>query len=272
MPRASTPQTPQPERTQSASSAGSGRSVKRERDIGSKEKGKSAEDIGMYLDHFLEDVVDLPSELQVGSFMKSRLARSFAFLESSSLTLLQRKFKLIRELDEKCSENKGAIKEFHEGIMAGALKDSVLQETVKKMRVLHSECVTWGDEKMSLAIQAYDMVDNRIRQLDLDLRRFEQELATDPKFRESLDKLRCDNSGAKVGSGRKKKTTNVADLDVEVDPNEPLYCICRRVSFGEMIACDNEDCPIEWFHYACVGFKDAQKIPNSWRCPKCMNK
>ena len=66
--------------------------------------------------------------------------------------------------------------------MAGAIKDSVLQETVKKMRNLHSECVTWGDEKMSLAIQAYDMVDNRIRQLDLDLRRFEQELATDPKF------------------------------------------------------------------------------------------
>jgi hypothetical protein len=111
-----------------------------------------------------------------------------------------------------------------------------------------------------------------IRQLDLDLRRFEQELATDPKFKESLDKLRCDHGGAKVGSGRKKKTTNVADLDVEVDPNEPLYCICRRVSFGEMIACDNDDCPIEWFHYECVGFKDAQKIPNSWRCPKCMNK
>ena len=191
--------------------------MKRERDLGSKEKGKSAEDIGMYLDHFLEDVVDLPSELQVDSFIKSQLARSFASLESSSLTLLQRKFKLIRELDEKCSENKGAIKEFHEGIMAGALKDSVLQETVKKMRGLHSECVTWGDEKMSLAIQAYDMVDNRIRQLDLDLRRFEQELATDPKFKESLDKLRCANSSAKVGSGRKKKATNVADLDVEVD-------------------------------------------------------
>jgi hypothetical protein len=183
---------------------------------------------------------------------------------------LQRKFKLIRELDEKCAANKASIKGFHEGIMAGAQKDSVLQETVQQMRTLHSECVTWGDEKMSLAIQAYDMVDNRIRQLDLDLRRFEQELATDPKFKESLDKLRGDSS-AKVGSGRKKKATNVADLDVEVDPNEPLYCICRRVSFGEMVACDNEDCPIEWFHYECVGFKD-NKIPSLWRCPKCANK
>ena len=187
------------------------------------------------------------------------------------LTSLQRKFKLIRELDEKCAANKSVIQDCHEGIMAGAHKDSVLQETVQKMRGLHSECVTWGDEKMSLAIQAYDMVDNRIRQLDLDLRRFEQELATDPKFKESLEKLRGDDSGANVGSGRKKKATNVADLDVEVDPNEPLYCICRRVSFGEMIACDNDDCPIEWFHYGCVGFTD-NKIPSSWRCPKCINK
>jgi hypothetical protein len=25
-----------------------------------------------------------------------------------------------------------------------------------------------------------------------------------------------------------------------VDPNEPVYCICRQVSFGEMIGCDGE--------------------------------
>jgi hypothetical protein len=27
----------------------------------------------------------------------------------------------------------------------------------------------------------------------------------------------------------------------DVDPNEPTYCTCNRVSFGEMIACDNEE-------------------------------
>jgi hypothetical protein len=62
MPRASTPQC---ERVPSASSASSGRVIKREREGQSKEKGKSAEDIGLYLDQFLEDVSDLPSELQV---------------------------------------------------------------------------------------------------------------------------------------------------------------------------------------------------------------
>ena len=37
-------------------------------------------------------------------------------------------------------------------------------------------------------------------------------------------------------------------LDMPVDPNEPTYCLCGQVSYGEMIGCDNPDCPIEWFH------------------------
>lgn len=34
--------------------------------------------------------------------------------------------------------------------------------------------------------------------------------------------------------------------DADVDPSEPRYCYCDRVSFGEMVACDNDDCPREW--------------------------
>lgn len=26
-----------------------------------------------------------------------------------------------------------------------------------------------------------------------------------------------------------------------IDPDEPTYCLCQQVSFGEMIGCDNED-------------------------------
>ena len=25
------------------------------------------------------------------------------------------------------------------------------------------------------------------------------------------------------------------------DPSEPRYCICNQVSYGDMVACDNED-------------------------------
>ena len=29
--------------------------------------------------------------------------------------------------------------------------------------------------------------------------------------------------------------------DMPVDPNEPIYCNCRRVAYGEMICCDNNE-------------------------------
>jgi len=30
-------------------------------------------------------------------------------------------------------------------------------------------------------------------------------------------------------------------LDMPVDPNEPTYCLCHQVSYGEMIACEYPD-------------------------------
>jgi inhibitor of growth protein 3 len=52
------------------------------------------------------------------------------------------------------------------------------------------------------------------------------------------------------------------------DPNEPRYCICNQVSYGDMVACDNESCPFEWFHYPCVGITSSPK--GKWYCPQCI--
>ena len=90
------------------------------------------------------------------------------------------------------------------------------------------------------------------------------------------------------------------------DPNEPKYCICNQVSYGDMIGCDNEDvraltppprarpppaaldddhcgtaaaqvpnvshmpllqCKVEWFHYPCVNI--SAPAPDEWQCPDC---
>ncbi|XP_075284061.1 inhibitor of growth protein 3 isoform X2 [Opisthocomus hoazin] len=58
-----------------------------------------------------------------------------------------------------------------------------------------------------------------------------------------------------------------SQVDWTYDPNEPRYCICNQVSYGEMVGCDNQDCPIEWFHYGCVGLTEAPK--GKWYCPQC---
>ncbi|CDO91764.1 unnamed protein product [Kluyveromyces dobzhanskii CBS 2104] len=44
------------------------------------------------------------------------------------------------------------------------------------------------------------------------------------------------------------------------------YCFCRDVSYGPMIACDNDSCAIEWFHYPCVGLTEAPSTRNKWFC------
>jgi len=45
------------------------------------------------------------------------------------------------------------------------------------------------------------------------------------------------------------------DIEEAEDPDEPKYCYCGQGSFGEMIACDNDDCPMEWFHLGCTGLR-----------------
>ena len=52
--------------------------------------------------------------------------------------------------------------------------------------------------------------------------------------------------------------------------DDTKYCICRQISYGEMVACDNEECEIEWFHYNCVGVTQPPK--GKWFCPDCIRK
>ncbi|XP_049634099.1 inhibitor of growth protein 1 [Suncus etruscus] len=64
-----------------------------------------------------------------------------------------------------------------------------------------------------------------------------------------------------------KAEREASPADLPIDPNEPTYCLCSQVSYGEMIGCDNDECPIEWFHFSCVGLNHKPK--GKWYCPKC---
>ena len=55
--------------------------------------------------------------------------------------------------------------------------------------------------------------------------------------------------------------------ELPIDPDEPTYCLCDQVSYGQMIGCDNKKCPIEWFHFSCVGL--SHKPKGKWYCPDC---
>uniref|UniRef100_A0A915CCV0 PHD-type domain-containing protein n=3 Tax=Parascaris univalens TaxID=6257 RepID=A0A915CCV0_PARUN len=83
-----------------------------------------------------------------------------------------------------------------------------------------------------------------------------------------------DSSSRKRTSGRlakparkKQPATAVASTSPAVAADEPTYCLCEQISFGEMIGCDNEKCLVEWFHFECVQLKVKPK--GKWYCPMC---
>jgi inhibitor of growth protein 3 len=60
------------------------------------------------------------------------------------------------------------------------------------------------------------------------------------------------------------------DADGDAGGDDRTYCYCDRVSFGNMIGCDGEDCQREWFHLACVGMDTPPK--GEWYCDDCSEK
>jgi hypothetical protein len=86
------------------------------------------------------------------------------------------------------------------------------------------------------------------------------------------------------GAGRNanKKSVNVidddveeadadADMDVEGEDTKE-YCFCHSVSYGDMVGCENDQCPYEWFHLKCVGLKEPPPESAVWYCPECRTK
>lgn len=68
-----------------------------------------------------------------------------------------------------------------------------------------------------------------------------------------------------VSTSRTRSPRQVVDTVGE--PQEETFCLCRQVSYGEMVGCDNSDCKYEWFHLACVGLKRPPK--GDWFCEEC---
>ena len=56
------------------------------------------------------------------------------------------------------------------------------------------------------------------------------------------------------------------EVESEGDSDEPRYCYCNQVSYGNMVACDNDNCPREWFHLPCVNLDKAPLSRTKWFC------
>ena len=71
-------------------------------------------------------------------------------------------------------------------------------------------------------------------------------------------------------SGYRGKPINpISSIGYQV---EEVYCFCRNVSYGDMIACDDPSCKYEWFHFPCVGLtkKPEANFGQYWYCDTCL--
>ncbi|UZJ53190.1 hypothetical protein CBS101457_002510 [Exobasidium rhododendri] len=185
------------------------------------------------------------------------------------------------------------------------------QVMLRKVADASLEAIRAAEEKVGLAVTAYDWVDRHIRRLDGDLQRSESSLLLGLRAGTEASRGVRDALGISEGDNlynrregqtqwgddsvmsnqstplpvtlakRKKGATKDRTIgemdssnlsaslmtDMAIDPNEPKYCYCDQVSSGDMVACDDEDCPREWFHYHCVGLTAPPK--GRWYCLFC---
>ena len=111
------------------------------------------------------------------------------------------------------------------------------------------------DEQQKRAAAVYNLLDEKISNLDANTRSISHLL-----HEASREAGEAERKKRRKGNGKDD------DADAVRDVNEPTYCMCNQVSYGTMIGCDNEECPIEWFHLACVGLTEPI---DPWFCPTC---
>ncbi|CAO0795599.1 unnamed protein product [Mucor circinelloides] len=142
------------------------------------------------------------------------------------------------------------------------------------------------DQKIDLTKRMYDLVTRHIERIDSQMAKSDisdmewmggaarKNLTEDTSWK--FDRKRPSPHGAI--SVRKSRTLhssrpnpaieqNGTLPEIDIDPNEPKYCYCNQVSFGDMVACDGDNCEKEWFHYACVGL--AEPPVGKWYCDDC---
>ena len=83
----------------------------------------------------------------------------------------------------------------------------------------------------------------------------------------------CDNLSVVDTDDHQDQTTfglSKNDLDTSLENDGP-WCYCQedRPDLDQMVGCDNQDCPIQWFHLSCLNLTVEQLPSGDWFCPEC---
>ncbi|KAF7819293.1 PHD finger protein ING2 [Senna tora] len=253
---------------------------------------------GIYVDDYLEYASTLPAELQ-------RLLNTIRELDERSqckCSLFVKCICLHFYIPLIWLVNPNSIHNYNNS-NTNEEEDAAIEKMHKEIEANQDSALSLCTEKVLLARQAYDLIDSHIKRLDEDLNNFSEDLKQEGKIppdepailpplpivprsekRRSLygaplsrrpdyrdrewDRERDRDFELMPPPGSHKKEYAIPmDVDQPIEPNEPTYCVCHQVSFGDMIACDNENCQGgEWFHYSCVGLTPETRFKGKCLC------
>lgn len=111
--------------------------------------------------------------------VRQDLLLNLYFLGLENLPIeLQRNFTLMRDLDSRAQSLMKNIDSLADEYMKNQknLTADQKKEQLDKIQSLFNKAKEYGDDKVQLAIQTYELVDKHIRRLDSDLARFESEI------------------------------------------------------------------------------------------------
>ena len=69
------------------------------------------------------------------------------------------------------------------------------------------------------------------------------------------------------GAADRRSNKRAEEEEAGEEEDDEIYCFCQKVSYGDMVGCDNDNCKYQWFHWDCVGLKSEPK--GEWLCPDC---
>ena len=166
-------------------------------------------------------------------------------------------------------------------------QDSFIDQAQKTYRELSDISL----QKINIAVKTRDVIDSILLKIEKELSEKKEIIDDEETLTESTrpnislqksESLSGNSMTTGISSNitttastiKKKKRTssilkslNTIPININQFEEETLYCFCRLGSFGDMVGCDAIDCPIEWFHYSCVGLTEPPK--GSWYCHNC---
>jgi hypothetical protein len=124
------------------------------------------------------------------------------------------------------------------------------------------------DRKSQLSINSYDIIDQHIRVVDEEIKLLETAIRLSGSDIPPAPSISDMEEMYTSSSNKKKKKKSSENEEDESSSFEPVYCLCQKANYGDMIRCDSDDCAIEWFHYPCVGL--TKEPVKRWLCPECL--